>query len=52
MIDLIKRLFCNHEFEDISGEVLVYESQCDKYPIRRERTYVCKKCWKKKKIKY
>lgn len=52
MFDFIKRLFCKHEFEDISGEVRVWRSDYDKYPMRYERTFVCKKCLKKKKIKY
>lgn len=52
MIDFIKRLFCKHEFEDISGQVNVWGSSYDKYPVRHERTFVCKKCLKKKTIKY
>lgn len=49
MIDFIKRLFCKHEFKDISEEVKVFGSDFDRRPIRHERTYVCKKCLKKKK---
>ncbi len=51
MFDFIKRLFCKHEFEDISGQVTVL-GEFGKYPIRYERTFVCKKCLKKKTIKY
>ena len=52
MVEFIKRLFCNHEYEDITGEVKVFAHEDDKYPIRIERTFVCRKCLKKKKIKY
>lgn len=52
MIDFIKRLFCKHEFEDVSGQVAVWTTGYEKYPIRYERTFVCKKCLKKRKIKY
>lgn len=51
MLDFIKGLFCKHEFEDISGQVQVWNSY-SKYPVRYERTFVCKKCLKKKTIKY
>lgn len=51
MVDFIKRLFCDHEYTDVSGEIKVYNSFSE-YPIRRERTFVCKKCLKKKKIRY
>lgn len=51
MIDFIKRLFCNHEFEDISGQVRVFAKGYE-HPVRYERTFVCKKCLKKKTIKY
>lgn len=52
MIDLIKQWFCKHEFVDISGCVKVWGSIYDKRPIGFERTFVCKKCLKKKKIEY
>lgn len=53
MIDFIKRLFCKHEFEDISGEIRVWGSDPHyKYPIEYRRVFVCKKCLKKKTIKY
>lgn len=53
MIDFIKRLFCKHEFEDISGEISVWSSDNSyKYPIAFRRAFVCKKCLKKKTIKY
>ena len=51
MIDFIKRLFCKHEFVDISGQVAVW-GEFSRRPIGYERTFVCKKCLKKKKIKY
>lgn len=51
MIDFIKRLFCKHEFEDISWQVAVW-GEFGKYPIEYRRTFVCKKCLKKKTIKY
>lgn len=51
MFDFIKRLFCKHEFEDISGQVAVY-GEFGKRPIRYERTFVCKKCLKERTIKY
>lgn len=51
MFDFIKRLFCKHEFEDISGQVRVW-GESRKYPIGYERTFVRKKCLKKKTIKY
>lgn len=52
MIDFIKRLFCKHEFQDISGQVTVWANDYSKRPIGYERTFVCKKCLKKRKIKY
>lgn len=53
MIDFIKRLFCKHEFEDISGEVRIWSSDPScKYPIALRRVFVCKKCLKKRIIKY
>ena len=53
MVEFIKRLFCNHEYKDISGEVKVFSGEPDEtYPVRFERTFVCCKCLKKKKIKY
>lgn len=53
MIDFIKRLFCKHEFEDISGEIRVWSNDNSyKYPIAFRRVFVCKKCLKKKTIKY
>lgn len=51
MIRFIKRLFCKHEFEYVSGQVAVWRGYGE-YPVRYERTFVCKKCLKKKKIKY
>lgn len=53
MFELIKRLFCRHEFEDVSGLVKVWSSDYSaKFPIGYERTFVCKKCLKKKTIKF
>lgn len=52
MIDFIRRLFCNHEWKDVSGEVKVYAHRYSTRPIEYERTYVCKKCLKKKTIRY
>lgn len=52
MFNLIKSLFCKHEFEDVSGLIRIWASPDDKYPTEYKRIYVCKKCLKKKKIKY
>lgn len=53
MIEFIKRLFCDHEYKDVSGEVKVWSGVPNEaYPVRFERTFVCRKCLKKKKIKY
>ena len=52
MINWIRRLFCNHEWEDVSGEIKVWMNEWDKYPIAYKRTYICKKCLKKKTIRY
>lgn len=52
MIEIIRKLFCKHEWQDVSGEVNVWKSVYDKYPCGFRRTYVCKKCLKKKTIKY
>ena len=51
MFDFIKRLFCKHEFGDISWKVQVFAKGYGQ-PVRYERTFVCKKCLKKKTIKY
>lgn len=51
MLDFVKRLFCKHEFVDISGQVRAW-GYFGKYPIGYERIFVCKKCLKKKTIKY
>lgn len=53
MIDLFRRLFCKHEWQDISGEIHVWDSNGRyKYPIGAKRIFVCKKCLKKRIIKY
>lgn len=53
MFDFIKRLFCKHEFRYISGEIKVWSrNNSYKYPIEVRRVFVCKKCLKKKTIKY
>lgn len=52
MIDFIKRLFCKYEFEDISGRVKIFDPLFPKHPIRYERTFICKKCLKKRTMKY
>lgn len=53
MIDFIRRLFCNHEWKDVSGRVKVWDSDISsEHPVSYERTYVCKKCLKKKTIRY
>tara|TARA_R110002020_G_scaffold313910_1_gene529182 strand:- start:574 stop:747 length:174 start_codon:yes stop_codon:yes gene_type:complete len=53
LIKLVERLAyrCEHDWY-LEQEQNVYGSNnTDKLPIRIERTYVCKKCMKVKKIK-
>lgn len=52
MFDFIKKLFCDHEWEDITGCVKIYANDYDKLPICYKRTYICKKCLKNKTIRY
>ena len=51
MIDWIRSLFCKHEWEHIS-DVRVYENDYSQRPCGREKVFYCKKCMKKKIIKY
>jgi len=56
LINYIRSCFCNHEWENISGEVSVYSRRKDgsltTFPTSIKRCYVCKKCKTKKLIKY
>ncbi len=51
MLDFIKKLFCNHEYKDVSGEIRVW-GESSEYPVKIYRVFVCQKCLKRKKIKY
>lgn len=51
-MDFIRRLLCKHEWIDISGEIKVYRNYSDIMPLYHKRLFVCKKCLKKRKIKY
>lgn len=52
LIDYIRSLFCNHEYEciDMSNVYTTYGTYIPKRPSYRQWTYVCKKCGRKKKI--
>ena len=48
---MIRELFCKHEWEDISGKIRVFDSSKD-LPVEFRIVFVCKKCLKKKVIKF
>lgn len=54
-MEWIRRLFCKHEWERLGGEINVlisYFGEIPKFPDYRKQTYICRKCLKKRCIKY
>lgn len=50
MMEIIRKLFCKHEWKDVSGEIKLIDEYND--IVGFQHTYICKKCLKKKIIRY
>lgn len=49
---MIRQLFCKHEWENVTGEIAVWNEKIStQRPVEFKIVFVCKKCLKKKIIK-
>lgn len=51
-MEWLKQLFCKHEYKAITNIIAIYENERDEYPVGHKQVYLCKKCLKKKIIRW